>query len=133
MLVSHCPLVERTELMSKHVISSQEAMLLFSRLVSERISVTAQFSSAGGTRVILAGFVDSTSALNGVVISPTRPPSTKDGFMMVPFDGRTFEFSYCDRRELPAGFEKLAAQVGDTVLLVRFMNPVETFGLIFTL
>jgi len=53
--------------------------------------------------------------------------------MMVPFEGRAFEFSYCDRRELPAGFEELANEVGDTVLAARFTNPVETFALTFTL
>jgi len=119
--------------MNKNVISNQDAMLLVSRLLSERVPVTAQYFSAGGTRIILAGFVDSTSLANGIIISPSRPPSNKDGFMMVPFEGRAFEFSYCDRRELPAGFEELANEVGDTVLAARFTNPVETFALTFTL
>lgn len=79
------------------------------------------------------GFIESVSLRNGVVVSVDRPPSAKSGLVIIPLARRMFDFSYCDRRELPPELGGMRAEVGDTVLLIRFFEPLETLALTFTL
>jgi hypothetical protein len=118
--------------MNENVISSAEAHDLFGKLISEHIRVTAAYLSATGAQALLSGFVDSVSARSGIVVSATQPISESER-ISVPLAGRNAEISYCDRRELPPGAESLATKVGDTVLLIRFLDDGETFFLTFTL
>jgi len=119
--------------MTKHIISSSDALSLLNKLLVERIPVYALSMWGTGSLAALSGFIDSISAQNAVVISVERPPSQGPGFVSLRVSGRDAEFSYCDWRELPPEMQAFVPKFGDTVLLAIFLDSKEILALTFTL
>lgn len=112
--------------MNKNIISSEEAHLLFDKLISGNVLVTVSFTSLTGFRIQFTGVLDKKSSVTqGVLVNGT---SAANDSLMVPLFNRGTEFSYCDSREIPPGLENVATKFGDTVLMIRLFvldNPDE--------
>jgi hypothetical protein len=119
--------------MSKTILSFNEGLDLLRKLLAERIPLHALSMWETGSHVVLSGFVDSITSRTGIVISAARPPSHGPGFISVMLSGRNCEFSYCDKRELPPETIEFTPELGDTVLLLRFLDSHEILALTFTL
>jgi hypothetical protein len=120
--------------MNKNIISPTEASLLLHKLFSERVSVVAfLISPASQLKLGLTGFIDSITELTGLVISPVRPASFKDGYLSIKLLGRDAEFVYSEVREIP---EEERTQFdgahGDSVLIIRFLDCKDLLALFFT-
>ena len=115
-------------------ISQPETADLLNKLLTERIPVQAFFFSSFGTRISLPGFVDSVTRDNGVVISVSGAPiDISRGYLnFFPF-GRSFDFWYGERRELPPDLQDVGEGRGDSVLLFISPKLAERIGLFFTL
>ena len=77
-----------------NVMHREEAALLISKLVDERIPILLYIHSASQMHIVVPGYVDSLSVENGVVVSSQRPPISKTGFVMVPLYNRPLEIKY---------------------------------------
>ncbi|MGD0402486.1 MAG: hypothetical protein ABSB66_04755 [Candidatus Acidiferrales bacterium] len=117
--------------MNKNTIAAEDARLLFDKLISENVPVIAFFRSTTGMKVLMSGFVDSVTDKNGVVLTASKPVLKASGFMSVPTFGRDVEFSYCDAREMPVAMAGVSTKIGNTVLLLNFVEPLESLFLTF--
>jgi hypothetical protein len=102
---------------------------LLSKLLLERIPLSAFFVSGSGTRVSIPGFVDSRE---GLIISGSGPPiDISRGYLSFPpFD---CYFWYGEKRELPDELQFLSsATPGDSVLVLRVLSSGEKLVLFFT-
>ena len=103
--------VQSSAAMTKTILSPTEGLDLLSKLLSEHIRVHALSMWGTGSLVLLSGFVDSLTDLNGIVISAASPPSEGSGYISVRTFGRTCEFSYCDKRELPSEAQEHVSKI----------------------
>lgn len=112
-------------------ISQPEAADLLSKLLLERIPLSAFFVSGSGTRVSIPGFVDSITLEEGLIISGSGPPiDVSRGYLSFPpFD---CDFWYGEKRELPEELQFLSsATPGDSVLVLRVLSSGEKLVLFF--
>jgi hypothetical protein len=117
--------------MDKHSISREEAFDLFEKLISERTRALVLFASTAKAQIIFWGFVRSFSSQDILVIQ-TWPPSDKTGTLEVPLKGRKCKYGYVEAWELPNISAEHIAKAGDTKLIVKFPDSVETLCLSFT-
>jgi hypothetical protein len=108
--------------MNKNIISSDDLNLLFGKLISDNILVTSSFTSLTGFRLQFTGVLDKKTSVELGILIRKLPLATESDSLMVPFLDRNVEFSYCDPREIPLGQEETANKVGDTVLMMRFLD-----------
>jgi len=118
--------------MKDNIISFDEGCDLLSKLFSERIPVCTLLLTPAGSRIRVDGFIDSLTHETGIVVSVSRPPSTGSAAFSVPFFDRKCEFFFGDIRDIPDKDRgALAAQFGDTVLCVRFLDSDEFLTVTF--
>jgi hypothetical protein len=115
-------------------ISQPEAADLLSKLLTERVPLSAFFVSRSGARVSLPGFVDSITHDNGLAISVSGPPidALRGYINFFPFD-RDCEFWYGEKRELPEDLRPRLTTRGESALMFLLPDSGERLALFFTL
>jgi hypothetical protein len=116
-------------------ISPLEADSLLSKLLTERIPLKA-FFKAPFVEVQIPGFIDGKTAEDGVLISESGPPiDVRHGFLRVSGFERRCDFWYGEQREVSEEVRKIASarDVGESVLVIRFLDTDEVLALYFTI
>jgi hypothetical protein len=115
-------------------ISMEVAEDLISKLLNERIPIHALLRTSSGAEARISGFVDSKTALNGLVVSTSGPPLVAEkGYLKArPFDNECVVW-YGEKRELPKNQQHFADAYGESVILIQFVQFNETLVLQFTI
>ena len=117
-----------------NVMYREEAGLLISKILEDRLPVLLYIRSASQMQIVVPGYVDSFTPENGLVVSSQRPPTSQTGYLMVPLYNRPVEIKYGEKKELPEHIrETLGAELGGSVLEMKFLDTGDYMALIFTI
>jgi hypothetical protein len=111
--------------MNDNAIAFSEGVDLLNKLFSEQTPLFALLISPTGTRIRIAGRLDSLTREVGMVILSARPPSATSASIRIQVFDRTCEFSFGDANLLPESRrEELAATFGDSFLCLDFSSEL---------
>ena len=115
-------------------ISLADASDLLQKLFSERLRLATFFITPSGARVRLDGFLTGAKKKEGLFIT-TRPlpDGGGDWINVSPFVEGECTFSYGEQREVAEEFREFTRGLGESALIITFLNTEERFCIFFTL
>jgi hypothetical protein len=120
--------------MGNEPIKHEDAALLLTKLLDERIPLRAFMRIESHTHVHLAGYVDSITRLGLVVAEHARNPIGGNGMSFEIGDpaGSECSFFFADEREIPEESRAyMSKQYGNTMLLVTNNRSGHWLALIY--